>query len=124
MIATITKDFTFAAAHHLRGLAEDHKCGRQHGHGYVVRVELTGTVSEVGFVTDYADLSKFGAWLDNTLDHQDLNTIVTFNPTSEHLARWLCGVVREKIPDNNNLTAVAVSISETPKTWCRYEEKW
>lgn len=124
MIATIRKDFAFSAAHHLRGLDPDHQCARPHGHNYQLRVELTGHVTEPGFVLDYGDLGQFGKWVDATLDHRDLNSVVTFNPTSEYLSRWLLGVVRDNLPDHAHLMTIAVELSETPKTWCRYEEKW
>jgi len=60
MIATITKDFAFSASHRLDGLPEGHQCARYHGHNYLVRVEIEGTVDKVGFVVDYGALKPFG----------------------------------------------------------------
>ena len=114
MIATISKDFTFSAAHHLDGLPLDHQCSRAHGHNYIVRVELTGPVDDVGMVLDYGDLGFVGAYLDGTFDHRDLNAALPdLNPTAEHLAAHLC----EQLAPSLGHLELRVGVSETPKTW-------
>jgi 6-pyruvoyltetrahydropterin/6-carboxytetrahydropterin synthase len=40
MSTTLFKDFTFEAAHHLPHVPEGHKCGRLHGHSFMVRLEI------------------------------------------------------------------------------------
>ncbi|VEA32982.1 6-pyruvoyl tetrahydrobiopterin synthase [Salmonella enterica subsp. enterica] len=40
MSTTLYKDFTFEAAHRLPHVPEGHKCGRLHGHSFMVRLEL------------------------------------------------------------------------------------
>lgn len=65
MSTTIFKDFHFEAAHRLPHVPEDHKCGRLHGHSFMVRLELTGEVdSKSGWLVDFSDvkgsLSRFG----------------------------------------------------------------
>lgn len=74
----ISKEFAFSAAHHLAHLPEGHKCAREHGHNYVVRLHLrSGGLSPVdGFVRDYGDLSEFKRWVDQVLDHRDLNEVI------------------------------------------------
>lgn len=128
MIATITKDFAFSASHRLGGLVEGHQCGRHHGHNYVVRVEIEGSVDRVGFVFDYGDLREFGQYIDAELDHRHLNDVLPDNPTAEHLARHLVHVLRKVIANINQQyqhpLSIAVGISETPKTWATYREKW
>ncbi len=42
MSTTLFKDFTFEAAHRLPHVPEGHKCGRLHGHSFMVRLEITG----------------------------------------------------------------------------------
>ena len=55
----IYKDITFEAAHLLPNLPEDHKCGRLHGHSFLVRVTLNGPIDEkTGWVKDFADIKK------------------------------------------------------------------
>ncbi len=117
----IGKRFRFEAAHHLLGLPEGHKCRRPHGHGYAVEVVLTaGELTPPGFVTDFADLAPFRAYLDRELDHRDLNEVVDFPPTSEnlaaHLADWFMTHVEPTIPAR----LVRVRVSETADTWAEY----
>lgn len=129
MIATITKEFTFSASHELSGLPEGHQCARLHGHNYVVRVEVEGTVDpETGFVYDYGDLKPFGVYLDSQLDHRHLNDALPSSPTAENLARFLTHKLRRVIHDHAasawHPLVVAIHVSETPKTWATYREKW
>ena len=120
MTYTIEKDFAFSAAHHLWGLPEGHQCARTHGHNYVVRVRLQGAdLDPTGFVLDYGKLAPLGAFLDQVLDHQDLNVALPEqvpNPTAEHLAAYLAAVVGQlcAIPPG---VVVSVGVSETPKSW-------
>jgi 6-pyruvoyltetrahydropterin/6-carboxytetrahydropterin synthase len=114
---TISKEFTFSASHRLDGLADDHPCGRLHGHNYTARVELAGSVlGDTGMLVDYGDLKPFARYLDEYLDHRHLNGVVEGNPTAERLAVYLIGVIRQvlTLPDG---VQVSVGVSETPKTW-------
>jgi 6-pyruvoyltetrahydropterin/6-carboxytetrahydropterin synthase len=71
---TITKRFTFDAAHSLPQLPDGHKCKRVHGHTYTVVVTLqSANLNRYGFVEDYGDLDDIKRWIDGTLDHRDLN---------------------------------------------------
>ena len=116
--ATISKDFQFSASHRLDGLPEDHPCSRLHGHNYTVRVELTGETSGPGFVLDYRALGFVKDMLDSHWDHRHLNDLLDFNPTAEHLAGHLAGWIAGRIASLAPLVgSVAVSVSETPKTW-------
>lgn len=118
MSYTISKDFAFSAAHHLDGLPEDHPCARVHGHNYLVRVELTGELDDVGFVFDYGRLGFVGRYLDAEWDHRHLNERVDFNPTAENLAAHLWELVETGLVAQLDRVACAgVGISETPKTW-------
>lgn len=117
MIATITKDFTFSAAHRLI-LPDVHPCGRVHGHNYVIRAQITGSIIEPGWVIDYGELKGFGAWIDENLDHQYLNEhLWRINPTAENLAGYLLDILRNVIGPRTNITEIGVGVSETPKTW-------
>lgn len=116
MRATISKDFTFSASHHLEGLPKTHPCSRVHGHNYTVRVTVTGEVDPVGFVVDYRELGFVKDYLDGELDHRHLNEVVDFNPTAEHLAHHLWTKVVAGLTDYGTHD-VSVSVSETPKTW-------
>lgn len=115
--ATISKDFEFSSSHVLTGLPPVHPCARMHGHNYVVRVIITGEVVEPGFVVDYRKLSSFKEYLDGNLDHRHLNDVLAINPTAENLAAALRLRLVGLLRPHGNVTAVSVSVSETPKTW-------
>jgi 6-pyruvoyltetrahydropterin/6-carboxytetrahydropterin synthase len=123
---SISKDFAFSASHQLSGLDECHPCSRLHGHNYIVRLTLRcEELNEVGFVYDYRNLDSFKQWIDDTVDHRDLNEVmaslgINSNPTAEAMARWFRAVAMEMI-DLPRGCKISVSVSETPKTWATYE---
>lgn len=119
MIATISKEFAFSASHQLDGLPDDHQCARLHGHNYVARLTIEGEVREPGFVVDYGELAPIKDWIDETLDHRHLNDVFDFNPTAENMAGHLADRAADLLASAgyDNVTRVAVSLSETPKTW-------
>jgi 6-pyruvoyltetrahydropterin/6-carboxytetrahydropterin synthase len=121
MTYMISKDFEFAAAHHLDGLPADHKCARVHGHNYVVRVKVgSSSLNQVGFVIDYADLGFVGDFLREQWDHRDLNDrLYGMNPTAENLAAYLFDVVRAQL---GGALEIVVGVSETPKVWAWYRK--
>jgi 6-pyruvoyltetrahydropterin/6-carboxytetrahydropterin synthase len=116
---TIGKEFRFEAAHHLEGLTQGHPCARTHGHSYRVLVELAADeLDPAGFVVDFGLLKPLGTYLTETLDHQDLNAVLDFQPSSELLARHLYEWCGEHLPAGDRV--VAVRVSETAKTWAEY----
>lgn len=120
---TISKEFGFSASHQLLGLPADHPCSRLHGHNYVVRIEISAeTLTEVGFIIDYRELDLFKQYLDAEFDHRDLNSVLPkgLNPTAECLARRFYFVAIEIIRGMRKDVKLAVSVSETPKTWATY----
>jgi 6-pyruvoyltetrahydropterin/6-carboxytetrahydropterin synthase len=123
----ISKEFHFSASHQLMGLPEQHQCARLHGHNYIVKVTLYGdTLNDVGFIMDYGDLGFVKDMVDQ-IDHRHLNDLFPdFNPTAENMCRWFWKEIREEFAivdrSHDNVKEVAVSISETPKTWATYHE--
>lgn len=86
----ITRTFDFAAAHHLDGMPDGHKCSRNHGHTWTIDVTLSSTkLVGPGWVADFADLKPLGTFINDTLDHRDLNEVLPASPTSELLAAFL-----------------------------------
>lgn len=113
----IQKEFHFEASHRLKGLSEGHVCSRLHGHSYRVIFTLKKTtIDEVGFVRDYRELDAIKEWIDANLDHQDLNTVLHFNPTAERIAHFLYEKFMDQIPE-----LTAVTVKETEKTSATYE---
>ena len=123
----ISKEYHFSAAHHLTGLPREHQCSRLHGHNYLVVVQLESeALDHTGFVLDYGELKPVKQFIDNELDHRDLNDVLPkiggpYQPSAEHMARWLARKVREliSVPDG---VAVAVGVSETPSSWAWFKE--
>ncbi|MDD2226257.1 MAG: 6-carboxytetrahydropterin synthase QueD [Dysgonamonadaceae bacterium] len=115
---SISKQFSFSAAHSLQGLSPKHPCTRLHGHNYVVTVYLKSEqLNETGFVCDYKELDKVKEYIDTHLDHQNLNDIMfPLNPTAENLAKMLYDIFKPVFPQ-----LYAVEVSETPKTSAVYE---
>jgi 6-pyruvoyltetrahydropterin/6-carboxytetrahydropterin synthase len=112
---TISKEFTFDAAHQLKGLPDGHKCGNLHGHTYTVRLTLgTTELDEHGFVRDYGDLGVVKTWIDERFDHRHLNDTI-YQPTAENLAKYVFEQWQGTFPE-----LLAVGVSETPKTWAFY----
>ena len=123
MTYSVTKEFTFSAAHHLTGLPTSHPCSRVHGHNYIVKVLIeTDTLDATGFVIDYGQLDWIKRLIDTEYDHRSLNSVVNFNPTAELLAKHFHGKVLKWLDDefNGRIFFVVVAISETAKTWATY----
>lgn len=79
MSTTLFKDFTFEAAHHLPHVPEGHKCGRLHGHSFMVRLEITGEVDpHTGWIMDFAELKAAFKPTYDRLDHYYLNDILVW----------------------------------------------
>ncbi len=114
----ISKQFSFSAAHSLWGLSEDHPCTRLHGHNYVVTVHLKAEeLNETGFVKDYNELKIVKQYIDEHIDHRNLNDIMhPLNSSAENIAKMLFNIFKPMIPE-----LFAVEVSETPKTSAIYE---
>ncbi len=83
-------EFHYDSAHSLPRVPEGHKCGRLHGHTYVLTVSVKGPVREDGFICDFADVKAAIAPLIKQLDHRLLNDIDGLeNPTVEIQLEWL-----------------------------------
>lgn len=105
MIATISKTFTFEAAHHLPH--HDGKCKHPHGHSYRVEIILRGPIDDDeesckrGMVVDYSDVSAvFKREIHAKLDHQDLNVVLADDipvTTAEWLAAWILARMRHAL---------------------------
>lgn len=113
----LRKTFQFEAAHLLPCLPKSHKCRRLHGHSFKVEIAVAGECDpELGWVMDYADISKAFQPLWEKLDHRYLNDIPGLeNPTSENVAVWIWKKLKPRLP---LLTEVVVA--ETCTARCVY----
>lgn len=112
----VFKEFRFEAAHWLPNVPPGHKCGKMHGHSYMVRVEIGGDVdASSGMLVDY-DIIKamFDTLVHSQLDHQVLNEVPGLeNSTSENLARWIFTRLDLAVPAYLKLRAVEVRETAT-----------
>ncbi len=117
----ITKQFSFSASHRLDGLDPDHPCGRDHGHNYTVQVALAADeLDDTGFVADFHRLEPIRRYIAEAFDHRSLNEVVSFQPSSECLARhffeWCAANLEPTLVRRLHYTTV----SETATSWAIY----
>jgi 6-pyruvoyltetrahydropterin/6-carboxytetrahydropterin synthase len=96
----LRKTFQFEAAHLLPHLPKNHKCRRLHGHSFQVDIVIEGDCDpRLGWVMDYADISKAFHGLWGKLDHRYLNEVRGLeNPTSENIAVWIWRRLKPRLP--------------------------
>lgn len=120
---SVSKEFSFSAAHSLTGLPFSHPCSRLHGHNYTVKLLIeTQLVDDTGFVVDYKELDWFKRLIDQDYDHRNLNDVVNFNPTAELLAKHFHDKVAKWLATEHSerIFLVVAGVSETDKTWATY----
>ncbi|MEO8198247.1 MAG: 6-carboxytetrahydropterin synthase QueD [Thermoanaerobaculia bacterium] len=107
---TVFKDFSFSAAHQIRGHTGG--CQNLHGHNYRVRVYVRAReLDALGMVIDFADLKKIVAAVVDPFDHQYLNDIPPFdtrNTTAELLSQYIFEEIGQRLPAGRELTRVEI----------------
>ncbi|MDH4263451.1 MAG: 6-carboxytetrahydropterin synthase QueD [Spirochaetia bacterium] len=108
---TIEKDFSFDSAHFLPNTPPGHKCGRLHGHTYLLTVGIKSNLLEVEqWVMDFGDIKKVVNPLIENLDHQLLNSIPGLeNPTAEIMAKYIYNILKPDLPELHY-----IKVQETP----------
>jgi len=111
------KIFHIEAAHLLPKVPENHKCRRLHGHSFEIKVTVSGTVDDnLGWVMDFAEISRLSVPVMDQLDHYYLNEIPGLeNPTSENLAIWIWQRLKPALP-----CLASIEIAETCNSGCKY----
>jgi 6-pyruvoyltetrahydropterin/6-carboxytetrahydropterin synthase len=111
----LSKTFTLESAHRLPNVPPDHKCARLHGHSFEVTLHVRGPVDPaLGWIVDFAEITKAFAPMHELLDHRYLNEVQGLdNPTSENLAKFI--LERVRVP---GATLSAVTVSETCTSSC------
>lgn len=98
---------SFSAAHSIPG---HKKCGRIHGHNFLVSVEVEGEVKN-GMVMDFFDLKKLLREVIERFDHSLLNEVIDV-PTSENIAIYIFNELRKM-----GLNVVRVRVAENADKW-------
>lgn len=113
----LRKTYQFEAAHSLPLLPETHKCRRLHGHSFKVEIVVTGELDpRLGWVMDYADITRAFRPIWERLDHYHLNEVPGLeNPTSENIALWIWRELKPSLP-----LLTCVEIAETCTARCLY----
>lgn len=135
----VTVEVTFDAAHRL--LCYEGKCHSLHGHSYVAIVCIDSEElgpSHSGFVMDFGVLKKIvKGWIDKNWDHRTLLNrsdplgalledegcnifLLDFDPTAEHMARYLYRTLCSALHHRKALRVAYVTIKETQTSWATY----
>jgi len=105
----ISKRFEISGAHRLQ-LSYESKCQQLHGHNWIIIVFCQSkTLNAEGMVVDFSHVKKA---IKEKLDHKYLNDVVSFNPTAENMAKWIC----DQIPN-----CYKVSVQESEGNVAEYE---
>ena len=120
---TIFKDFTFAAAHAIRGHTRG--CQNLHGHNYRVRVHLrAGELDGLGMVLYFADLKAMMEEILGPFDHQVINEIPPFderNTTAELLSRYVFEEVERRLAGQERVRVARVEVWENDTSCAIFE---
>ena len=133
----LSQKFEFSASHRLfnADLSNDENCRiygkcsnpNGHGHNYELQVTLAGERDRVeGVLKNLPDFERIvSATVIDRLDHKNLNLDVPefadVTPSVENIARIIYKLLAPKFGDAGARLA-AVTVWETPKTWCEYSE--
>src|SRR6201996_3288659 len=120
---TIFKDFSFSAAHAIRGHTRG--CQNLHGHNYRVRVHLrAGQLDGLGMVLDFADLKAMMQEILDPFDHAVINDIPPFderNTTAELLSQYVFEEVERRLGGQERVRVVRAEVWETETSCAIYE---
>ncbi|MEM1577264.1 MAG: 6-carboxytetrahydropterin synthase QueD [Archaeoglobaceae archaeon] len=98
---------SFSAAHSIPG---HKKCGKVHGHNFVVSVEVEGELKN-GMVIDFFELKTHLKEVLEKFDHSMLNELIEV-PTSENIALHVFKELKAR-----GLNVVRVRVSENVDKW-------
>lgn len=119
---TVFKDFTFSAAHSIRGHTRG--CENLHGHNYRVRIHVCARkLDALGMVIDFADLKAVAQDVLGPFDHRVINDIPPFterNTTAELLSEFVFREVAGRL-DDERLRVAKVEVWENDSACAIFE---
>ena len=119
----IEKTIKVSSMHNLN-LDYESPCSNQHGHNYTIKVGLVGSkVNHNGMLLDFSHIKK----LVNVFDHDNLNNIMTVNPTAENMCEYLANRINLILKGQNCLDKIDtkveyVKVWETDDSWAEWRE--
>ena len=110
MHTSVTRTFTFEAAHQLPW--HEGKCRNLHGHSYRLEVTVEGPIGDQGIVVDFADIKRVvEREVVDVYDHRYLNDLLD-NPTAELIAAEIWKTV-----ESADLAVSRIRLWETPDSF-------
>ena len=110
MHTSVTRSFTFEAAHQLPW--HHGKCRNLHGHSYRLEVTVEGPIGEDGIVVDFAEIKRVVERdVVDVYDHRYLNDLLD-NPTAELVAAEIWKAVEAA-----DLAVSRIRLWETPDSF-------
>ena len=110
MHTSVTRTFTFEAAHQLPW--HEGKCRNLHGHSYRLEVTVEGPIGPQGIVVDFADIKRVvEREVVDAYDHRYLNDLID-NPTAELIAAEIWKTVEAA-----DLAVSRIRLWETPDSF-------
>lgn len=122
---TVFKDYTFSAAHAVRGHTRG--CENLHGHNYRVRVQVEAShLDALGMVIDFADLKAMVHEVLSPFDHRVINDIPPFdvrNTTAELVSQFTFEEVERRLRqfDGGRVRLRRVEVWENDSACAIYE---
>ena len=130
---TITKEFSFDAAHRLcrpdftesRNRDLYGKCCALHGHTYRLQVCVSGDIDAGGMILHFSDLKQLvKEKIITRYDHSFLNDLAEYRDcptTAENMVRHIFTVLEPSLA-RKNVTLESVTLFETPTSWATFSK--
>jgi 6-pyruvoyltetrahydropterin/6-carboxytetrahydropterin synthase len=116
MKLSVTKRFTFEAAHHLPNY--EGKCKNLHGHSYILEVTVSGSIdSNSGMVVDFSKLKKIiQEKIIDKYDHAYINDFLSL-PTAENMIKDIISRI-----GYIGVNLKKIKLYETEDSWAEWED--